>query len=79
MPCPSKKSAQAISQQKTGSQSFGTPQDTLSDTGSVYNLESEDDNFSSDEDNNTVALWTLYTKILPLHLKVNQVDQFKIR
>lgn len=79
MPRPSKKSAQALSQRKTGSKSFGTPQNTVSDTGSVYNSESEDDNFSSDEENNTVALRTLYTNILPSHLKVNQVDQFKIR
>jgi len=74
MPCRSKKSAQASLQRKAGNKSFGTVQDTVSNTGSVYNKDSDS---SSDDDDDTTALLTLYTNILPEHLKVNQVKQIK--
>jgi len=73
MPCPSKKSAQAQSQRTNGSTSFGAVKDTGSDTGSVYSPESEDDVFPSDGENDVVPLQTLYTNVLPEHLKLNQV------
>jgi hypothetical protein len=73
MPRPSKKSAQAQSQRTNGSTSFGAVKDTGSDTGSVYSPESEDDVSASDGENDMVPLQTLYTNVLPEHLKLNQV------
>ena len=76
MPRPSKRSAQAQSQRLAGSKSFGTVQTTSSDTGSVYSLESEDED-SSDGENDITALQTLYTSVLPKNLKSNQVKSNK--
>jgi hypothetical protein len=72
MPCPSKKSAQAQSQHTNGSTSFGAVKDTGSNTGSVYSPESED-NVSALNAEDVVPLQTLYTNVLPEHLKLNQV------
>ena len=76
MPRPSKRSAQAQSQQLSGSKSFGTVQMTGSDTGSVYSSENEDKD-SSDGENDITALQSLYTSILPENLKFDQVKSKK--
>jgi len=76
MPRPSKRSAQAQSQQLKGSKSFGTVQTTGSDTGSIYSLESEDKD-PSDGKNDIIALQTLYKSILPENLKSDQVKSNK--
>lgn len=76
MPRPSKRSAQAQSQRLAGSKSFGTVQTTSSATGSVYSLESEDED-SSDGENDITSLQTLYTSVLPKNLKSDQVKSNK--
>ena len=76
MPRPSKRSAQAQSQQLAGSKSFGTVQTTGSNTGSVYSSESEDED-SSDGENDITSLQTLYTSILPKNLKSDQAKSNK--
>ena len=79
MPQPSKRSVQAKSQRLAGSTSFGTAQTTASgsDTGSVDSSESEGSVFSSDGENDTTALESLYRNILPKKLKVNQAKSKK--
>jgi len=72
MPRPSKRSAQAQSQQLAGSKSFGTAQMTGYNTDSVCSSENEDED-SSDGENDITALQSLYTSILPENLKFDQV------
>ena len=71
MPWPSKRSVQAKSQQLAGSTSFGAAQTTASDlnTGSIYSSESKGSIFSSDGENDTTALESLYRNILPKEIE----------